>query len=85
MKGNSETPRPLSKNKLAQLNSPVIVFMVDNQVLIQKEKVHINCEEGAQISILPNKIATQWWPNIIIKGILMQIWKFANIFVLTEK
>ena len=29
------------------------------QGLIQKEKVHIDCEEGAQISILANKIATQ--------------------------
>ena len=37
------------------------------QGLIQKEKVHINCEKGAQISFLTNKIATQWWPNIIRK------------------
>ena len=29
------------------------------QGLIQKEKVHIDCEKGAQISILANKIATQ--------------------------
>ena len=36
------------------------------QGLIQKEKVHINCEKGAQISFLTNKIATQW-PNIIRK------------------
>ena len=35
--------------------------------LIQKEKVHIDCEKGLQISILAKKIATQWWPNIIIK------------------
>ena len=35
--------------------------------LIQKEKVHNHCEKGAQISILANKIATQWWCNIIIK------------------
>ena len=35
--------------------------------LIQKEKVHIICEKGAQISILANKIVTQWWPNFIIK------------------
>ena len=27
----------------------------------------MNCEKGAQISILANKIATQWWPNIIMK------------------
>ena len=37
------------------------------QGLIQKEKVHIECEKCAQISILPNKIATQWWSNIIIE------------------
>ena len=36
------------------------------QGLIEKEKVHIDCEKGAQISILANKIATQWW-SIIIK------------------
>ena len=41
--------------------------MRNMQVLIQKEKVHIDCEKGAQISILASKIATQWWPNIIIK------------------
>ena len=28
------------------------------QGLIQKEKVHIDCEKGAQISILANKIVT---------------------------
>ena len=32
-----------------------------------KEKVHIDCEKVAQVSILTNKIETQWWPNIIIK------------------
>ena len=37
------------------------------QGLIQKEKVHIGCAKGAQISILANKIATQWWFNIIIR------------------
>ena len=37
------------------------------QGLIQKEKVHINCKKGAQISFLNNNIATQWWPNIIRK------------------
>ena len=37
------------------------------QGLKQKEKAHINCEKGAQISILANKIETRWWPNIIIK------------------
>ena len=35
--------------------------------LIQKEKVCMDCEKGAQISILVNKTATQWWCNIIIK------------------
>ena len=35
--------------------------------LIRKEKAHINCEKGAQINILANKISTKWWPNIIIK------------------
>ena len=34
-----------------------------------KEKVHIGCEKGTQISILANKIVTQWWPNIVIKEI----------------
>ena len=37
------------------------------QGLIQKEKVRIDCKKDTQISILANKIATQWWPNIIIK------------------
>ena len=37
------------------------------QGLIKKQKVHIFCEKGAQISIFTYKIATQWWPNIIIK------------------
>ena len=32
------------------------------------QKVHIDCEKGAQISILANKIETQWWPNNTIKG-----------------
>ena len=30
------------------------------QGLIQKKKVHIDCEKDAQISILANKIAKQW-------------------------
>ena len=34
-----------------------------------KEKVHTGCEKGTQISILANKIVTQWWPNIVIKEI----------------
>ena len=34
---------------------------------MQKEKVNIDCEKGTQISIFANKIATQWWPNNIIK------------------
>ena len=36
-------------------------------MLIQKEKVHIDCQKRAQISILTYKIATQWWSNINIK------------------
>ena len=36
------------------------------QGLIQKEKVHIDCEKGAKISIFNNKIATMM-TNIIIK------------------
>ena len=32
-----------------------------------EKKVHIDCKKGAQICILANKIATQWWPNIITK------------------
>ena len=46
------------------------MFIISNasyQGLIQKEKVHIDCEKGVQISILTNKITTKWWPNIIIK------------------
>ena len=35
------------------------VYTFYSQGLIQKGKVHINCEKGAQISILTNKIATQ--------------------------
>ena len=34
---------------------------------MEKEKVHIDCEKDAQISILANKIVTKWWLNIIIK------------------
>ena len=36
------------------------------QGLLEKEKVHVDCEKGVQISNLLSKIATQWWPNIII-------------------
>ena len=32
---------------------------------MQKENAHIDC---TQISTLANKIATQWWPNIIKKS-----------------
>ena len=38
-----------------------------SQVLIQKDKVDVNSEKGVQISILPNKIATKWWLNIVMK------------------
>ena len=37
----------------------IIFFRHSNQGLIQKEKVHIDCEKGAQISILASKILTQ--------------------------
>ena len=37
------------------------------QGLVQKEKLHIDCEKDAQISISANKIATQWWPNVTVK------------------
>ena len=37
---------------ISWLNSPM-------QELIQKEKVDINCEKGAQIIILANKLAPQ--------------------------
>ena len=33
--------------------------------VIQKEKVGINFKKGAQISVLANNIATNWWPNNI--------------------
>ena len=36
-------------------------------MLIQEQKVDVDCEKDAQISILANKIATKWWPNIAIK------------------
>ena len=35
------------------------------QGLMQKEKVYIDCEKCAWISMLGDKIATLWWPNII--------------------
>ena len=48
--------------------SVVLMSLVELlQRLIQKEKVHIDYEKDAQISILANKIATQWWPNITVK------------------
>ena len=50
--------------------------------LIQKEKVHIICEKGAQSSILANKIVTQWWPNFIIKDSNQTIHWFFFIFSL---
>ena len=37
----------------------VKTIMRSTQGLIQKEKVHIDCEKGAQISILANKMTTQ--------------------------
>ena len=44
------------RNRAAETTVGVGVW---RQGLIQKEKVHINCEKGAQINILANKIATQ--------------------------
>ena len=46
---------------------------IRGQGLIQKEKVHIDCEKVAQISILANKIASKWWPNITIKEFKLTI------------
>ena len=37
-----------------------------NEDLIQKEKVEIDCEKGAQISIVAKKIVTQGWSEIMI-------------------
>ena len=37
------------------------------QGFIQKEKAHIDFEKGALISILLNKVETEWLSNIIIK------------------
>ena len=37
---------------------PVQINIYQSQGLIQKEKVHIDSEKGAQISILANKVAT---------------------------
>ena len=39
-----------------------------SQVLIQKETVCIDCEKGAQISILANKIPTQWWSFLSLRS-----------------
>ena len=50
--------------------------------LIRKEKVHIVCEEGAQISIFTNKIAIQWWPNIITKESKQTNFTFIYYFLL---
>ena len=55
------------------------------QGLIQKEKVDVDCEKGAQISILANKIATKCWLNIAIKESKLYItlifyYKFMLLF-----
>ena len=58
-----------------------------NQGLIQKEKVHSDCEKGAQISILAKKIATQWGPNVIIKESLNKlyiIFRYFLVFMFTS-
>ena len=39
-----------------------------SQVLIQKETAHIDWEKGAEISILVNKIPTQWWPFLSLRS-----------------
>ena len=36
------------------------------QGLIQKEKVDINCEKGAQIRVVAKNIVTQGWSNIMV-------------------
>ena len=53
---------------------------IRGQGLIQKEKVHIDCEKVAQISILANKIASQWWPNITIKVFKLTIYYIYFLF-----
>ena len=57
--------------------------LVSDQGLIQKDKVHIDCEKGAQISNLANKIAAQWLPNIFIKESLNKLF-IAFIFYFLE-
>ena len=43
------------------------MFVYNLQGLIETEKVNIDCEKVPKLAnILANKIATQWWPNIII-------------------
>ena len=51
-----------------------------DQGLLQKEKVHIDCENGTQINILASKIATQWWHNIIIKEFKQTICYICFLF-----
>ena len=48
--------------------------------LIQKEKVHINCQKGSQTSILVNKIATRQWRIIIIKESKQTIHYIYSLF-----
>ena len=57
----------ISKNK-----SIFIFGTIYNQGLIQKKSKH-RLWESAQVSNLANKIATQWWPNIIIKDSKLSI------------
>ena len=63
------------------LNQEILAIdLVSYQGLIQKEKVHIDSEKGAQISILANKIATQWWPDNIIKKSKQTIYYIYFLF-----
>ena len=39
-----------------------------SQALMQKETVCIDCEKGDQISILANKIPTQWWSFLSLRS-----------------
>ena len=47
---------------------------------VNTKKVLIDCEQGAQISILANKIATQWRPNTIITESKQTIYNIYFLF-----
>ena len=44
-----------------------------SQGLIQKQKVHTDCEKGVQSRTLANNIVIQWWPNINTKESLNKL------------